>query len=234
MARIVNENLKYRLDIVLNAEEYLVLISPYIDDRILWEVRYSKSSCSVIKVFCLNPDNCGSNFSDKQRDVIFELEKYPYVEVYYDSIDGYQKPKFHAKCYFNEKQMLITSQNYSSQEDRFELGVLIDRIEDSELYNSALKEINRLCYAYKFKPVKPGTEFDLSLKGYCINCGCDILFDVDKPYCYDCYKKLDIRFQEREHQAQYCHKCGKYHQKYFGNTGIKLSQPLCKKCRELT
>ena len=52
----------------------------------------------------------------------------------------------HAKCYLSESRAIITSMNlYTySQVNNNEMGVLIDRVEDSELYRDTYDEAQRL------------------------------------------------------------------------------------------
>src|SRR4030042_4830759 len=49
----------------------------------------------------------------------------------------------HAKCYFNEQKMIITSLNlygFSDKNNR-EMGVLIDKNEDNDVFTEAVREV---------------------------------------------------------------------------------------------
>ena len=52
----------------------------------------------------------------------------------------------HAKCYLNENEAIVTSMNlYSfSQQNNDEMGILVKKEEDPELYNSISDEVKRL------------------------------------------------------------------------------------------
>jgi len=52
----------------------------------------------------------------------------------------------HAKCYLNESQAIITSMNLYefSQINNQEMGILVNRDEDAELYNDIYDEVMRL------------------------------------------------------------------------------------------
>ena len=49
--------------------------------------------------------------------------------------------KLHAKCFFNEDNMVITSMNlYDFSEQNIEMGVLINKQDEAELFNAAVIE----------------------------------------------------------------------------------------------
>jgi len=52
----------------------------------------------------------------------------------------------HAKCYINENEAIITSMNLYefSQQNNNEMGIYISKAEDTDLYNAALEEVQRL------------------------------------------------------------------------------------------
>ena len=152
----------------------------------------------------------------------------------------------HAKCYFNEKSMVITSLNlydYSEQNNR-EIGVLIDKDGDENVYKEAIREIQRIYHLsthdnliqesllektnstmHKQEIPKESIldKFLGSLfgQGYCIECRTRIDFDEYKPYCAKCYKLV----KNKRRKAKYCHECGVE----FKTT---LYKPLCESCFE--
>lgn len=52
----------------------------------------------------------------------------------------------HAKCYFNEKEAIITSMNLYmfSQQNNVEMGIYVSKDEDSDLYNQIATEVDRI------------------------------------------------------------------------------------------
>ena len=64
----------------------------------------------------------------------------------------------HAKCYMNENTCIITSMNLYdfSQINNEEMGILIQRSEDSELYHDAYKNVQRL--------IRMAEDVELSMK----------------------------------------------------------------------
>ena len=69
-----------------------------------------------------------------------------------DSIENltlYYYQNLHAKCYFNETEMVITSMNlyeFSERNNR-EMGLLIKKTEDSEIFNDTVNETHSIIQA---------------------------------------------------------------------------------------
>jgi hypothetical protein len=149
-------------------------------------------------------------------------------------------PKLHAKCFFNEKSMVITSMNlYDYSENNWEMGVLVDRKQDNDVYNAASKEAKLIIgsstnialqkKAIKdtriSKRVKPDGRPAIKAKtGYCLHCGRITPFNFSKPYCLDCWKDvkqgIDKEFVTIE---KYCHLC-------LGRYETSIDKPLCYTC----
>jgi NMD protein affecting ribosome stability and mRNA decay len=58
--------------------------------------------------------------------------------------------------------------------------------------------------------------------GYCIRCGKNIVFDLDKPLCPTCFKSWS-KYMDDLYQENYCHACGNEEE-------TSLSKPLCMHC----
>lgn len=58
--------------------------------------------------------------------------------------------------------------------------------------------------------------------GYCIRCHTKILFDIDKPYCYECFQVWK-QFENPNYIDKYCHECGKDYNSI-------LLKYLCEEC----
>jgi len=122
----------------------------------------------------------------------------------------------HAKCYYNEKFMVIASMNlheYSQQHNK-EMGVLLSLEGDPDAFNEALNEADSiLWYAEKYSPIRsilskdvkaaksiadsttetepkrPKRNYYLRRKkqpGFCIRCGISIPYNLNLPYCRNC------------------------------------------------
>ncbi len=105
------------------AEQYLILISPYIKlhQRYASVLKSKKDNYNlkIIVVFGKNEDD----LSKSMRQVDFEFFKeFPNIEIRYEK-------RLHAKYYANETSAILTSMNlYNfSQDNNIEAGVLTDR-----------------------------------------------------------------------------------------------------------
>lgn len=58
--------------------------------------------------------------------------------------------------------------------------------------------------------------------GHCIRCNKQIPYDLDKPYCKECYFSLP-ELADASHVEKYCHTCGKEHK-------TRLNYPQCRNC----
>ena len=135
MARfLTTTGVSYHLEeIIKGAEERLVVISPFlrINDRIK------------------------SLFEDRDRLKIDIRVVYGKTELQPEEIDWLESmgsirtsycKNLHAKCYLNENQALLTSMNLYefSQVNNHEMGVLVVREEESQLYDEIYQESMRI------------------------------------------------------------------------------------------
>lgn len=120
-------------NIINNADKGLVLISPYLKiPSSLFQnlLTAEKRGVSTELVY---------GKGDLQSEVKQQLQKLRNTKVYF-------LENLHAKCYFNEKSMVITSLNlydFSEQNNR-EMGVLVTIDKDKELFDEAFKEARRI------------------------------------------------------------------------------------------
>ena len=119
-------------DLIRDADQKLILVSPYLklskDFKELLTYRNNQTKVTTV-IFGkqeLKPEEM--RFLESLRFVVLK---------YHEDL--------HAKCYLNDKQMIITSLNLYefSMANNKELGVLIDKDDehDQALYDEALKEI---------------------------------------------------------------------------------------------
>lgn len=132
MARFLNTAGAYSEieNIITNAENRLVLISPYIQipGMLLERLTHATEKRGVnIYLVCRK--------EDLNRNEINTLKKIDRLEIL-------NLPNVHAKCFFNENSMVITSLNlyeYSQINNR-EMGLLITREEDTSAFFEAKSE----------------------------------------------------------------------------------------------
>ena len=211
----------YLQQVINNAQEKLILISPYlkINDRI--------KNCLQDK----------DKFKIDIRLIYGKNELLPSENNWLKTLRSVRTSflkDLHAKCYLNEKEAIITSMNLYdfSQVNNYEMGIYINKDQDKELYNRTMEEVSRLIRAsdeIKISVSKVPTiksekqaKSPTSASGFCIRCHAEIKLNPMVPYCKSCYaiwKKHD----DDEHEEKYCHICGKA-------SKSTLNKPSCYEC----
>ena len=201
-------------ELIREAKERLYIISPYLklSDSIKELLNDKEREKVEVRIIFgkqeLNPSEMGY------------LQSLKYVRLFFSK-------NLHAKCYLNEKKMIITSMNLYefSQQNNREMGVLIDRVSetDKQIYEDAWKDIESIMhnaddFAYvkapkesEHKPiaVEKGLKKSEKIKdsGYCIRTGVEIPFNVDKPFSADAYKKWN-EYSNPDFKEKFCHFSG--------------------------
>jgi phosphatidylserine/phosphatidylglycerophosphate/cardiolipin synthase-like enzyme len=135
MAKFLNTSaINYFLeDLIKNAKDRLILISPFLklNDRIK-ELLEDKNRLKIDVRIVYGK-------SELQPQEINWLKGLTYVRTSYCK-------NLHAKCYLNEEVCVISSLNLYefSQVNNNEMGVLINRLEDTEVYRDAYEEAQRI------------------------------------------------------------------------------------------
>lgn len=223
--------------IIIKAQKNIILLSPYLFlSRTLLE-RLQDADRRGVKIAIVYSQN-------KLRQAEIEVLKE------FSSLDIFYSPNLHAKCYFNTKDMIITSMNMYefSEKNNREMGILISRQEDKELYADTLREVKSIIAAAQrcnsegkptsstvkpeqaaklkktiVKPVnKPIDKSEIATKAFCIRCQGDIPFNMHRPLCSKCYVSWG-KFKNRKHPEKYCHQCGIEIQ-------TSVAKPICKSC----
>lgn len=201
-------------NIILEAKTSLVLVSPYLQiSKTFYERLKDASKKGVVIKIIYGKDELKPN----ERNSLAELKT---VELFFFE-------NLHAKCYFNEAKMVITSMNMYefSEKNNREMGVLIHRNIDKELFDKAVNETHSIIQSAeqialrktdrpiyqeskKQADTKP-TKYKKVIRGYCIRCETRIDYDPTKPYCGDCYM-VWAQFENPDYQENVCHRCGQY------------------------
>lgn len=179
--------------IIIEAKSKLVLVSPYLQiSKTFYERLKDTANKNVQIKIIYGKDELKPN----ERNSLAELKN---VELFYFQ-------NLHAKCYFNENKMVITSMNmyeFSEKTNR-EMGVLIDRSKDKDLFEKAVNETLSILQSAEPVPlrkssrqtttpivsnsnVRVNTSYQKKIRGYCIRCETRIDYNIDRPYCPDCY-----------------------------------------------
>ncbi len=225
MAKLIEETgiLQGINKIVAEAEKFVVLISPYVSKETIEEKLSLRTNENVFLQLFVSPvhrhnvhdDEKESFYAIKQR--ISRLPNCFLHDVYSEIYKGDIVPtefcaNFHAKCYFNEKEAIITSMNLSSYVDRAEIGVHIDKETDKQLYNDTLNwYFNTFCKRIGLEQNSIEDLLHPPLMGYCIGCGQHIPLNDKKPFCVECfiYWGYNYRVGSGRHKEKYCHYCGR-------------------------
>jgi phosphatidylserine/phosphatidylglycerophosphate/cardiolipin synthase-like enzyme len=175
--------------IIIEAKSKLVLSSPYLKISKLFSERLENAIKKGVQITLLFGK---TDLKDDQVDILGNLRN---IEIYFVE-------NLHAKCYFNETKMIITSMNLHSFSERNnrEMGVLIDKATDPVLFESAREEalsIQQLGVREYFgKPDHPRqiprhdhAQRTASNIGCCLRCGVDIKYNLAKPLCHECYEE---------------------------------------------
>ena len=212
---LTTTGVSYRFEeIIKSATERLVLISPFLrvnerikelledKDRLKIDVRviYGKNE--------LQPDE--NNWLESMTSIRTSFCK-----------------NLHAKCYLNENEALLTSMNLYefSQINNNEMGILVSRDNELELYNEILQEAMRIVRvseeirvtvakveASESDSERPaGKKTRTTLKtpkdGFCIRCKTVLSANPAQPYCKRCYASWR-RYENEEYEENHCHTCG--------------------------
>jgi phosphatidylserine/phosphatidylglycerophosphate/cardiolipin synthase-like enzyme len=195
--------------IILTAKSQIFLFSPYLKlSQILFE-RLRDATRRNIKVIIVYGKD---ELKPSERQKLFSL----------DNVTIYFLENLHAKCYFNESNMVITSMNIHefSEKNNREMGILLSRQHDLNVFKQAYDEaVSIVKNATKIK----ATEHEImDGAGYCIRCAHIIKFNQQKPLCLTCYRQWS-KFNNKLYPEKYCHCCGSQLRSSF-------SEPLCTEC----
>lgn len=231
------------VQIVVKADDKLVLITPYIKlpADFLERLKDKDKQGLQTVVVCR-----GKDLKDDERA---ELRKLKHLELRFDD-------DLHAKCFHNGKSMVITSLNLHqhSQQNNREMGILLKSTEDSEVFGEALNEAEFIVrharkdsvmkslvgkIAKEAKSVIDSLDEDTPKRvrvssrtmptsrskqeGHCIRCGKSITYDAKAPYCPDCYR-VWAKYKDLDYEEEFCHQCG------TPNELTTMNRPLCNSC----
>jgi len=206
--------------IIREAKNELIVITPFLKLSNLFLERFRDAENRGVRIKLVY----GKRELDSEEQS--NLEQLNNLELYYCE-------SLHAKCYFNEDQMVITSLNlydYSIKNNR-EMGVYIRKNEDKKLFYDAQTEANSIIQSAILEKIVAEKEINVENEvvndrtGFCIRRHETIPFNSDKPLCASCYK-VWVEFGDLDYPENYCHICGEP-----ASTSYRRS--LCWKCYNL-
>lgn len=210
--------------IIRKAKKEIVLVSPYLKINKTFYERLGEASEKKIPITIIyGKDHLKSN----EKDSLYKLSSLNLF--YYDDL--------HAKCFYNEEKLIITSMNMYdfSEKNNREMGVLIEKKKDNNLYQEAVDEaesILRLSDKVLINNMEKSwdTEKKIGTKnkglGFCIRCESRIDYNPDKPYCFDCFFSWN-QFENPFYTENVCHHCGEYN-------SSSMEKPECWSCYKET
>jgi len=194
--------------IIKNASSTVVLISPYlkIPNNLFQTLQYADSMNKNIVII----------YGKKRQldnDVASSLGKLKNLKLRFLN-------NLHAKCYFNESHMVITSLNlYDYSQDNKEMGILLSRKDDTETFEQAIKEYCELTRNSKLVNVRTdrvkrglsitarivgqgiealmaddsgsGASSNIKRTRKCKSCGKAISYERWKTKCPSCWRKAE-------------------------------------------
>lgn len=215
----------YLEQIITGARERLVLISPYLQiSEVFLQRLQDAAGRGVATTIVYGKDELKPGERAK-------LAQLPSLHLLYLG-------NLHAKCYFNEAIMVITSMNmYEASEKNREMGILLRAGQPA--YGAGVTEAESIMRAAQPKaltgPAAPRVAARQPLvvtrgihstpagsNGFCIRCHRGIGQAPDRPLCIDCYQ-VWADYQNPDYAERFCHKCG-------DEADVTMRKPLCSDC----
>lgn len=199
MAKFLTTNgISYEIEnIIKNSKKELYLVTPYLQiSKNLYE-RLKDADKKRIRITIIYGK---SELTIHDQELLENLEN---LEIFYFE-------NLHAKCYFNESEMVITSMNmyeYSEKNNR-EMGIYISRARDFDLFKNAKDEtLSIIDNAELDTNNSNSSTLQNTNHGFCIRCNDHININIEKPYCDKCYS-IWLEYSNSEYPENFCHKCG--------------------------
>ncbi|XOV69280.1 MAG: phospholipase D family protein [Fluviicola sp.] len=212
-------------NVILGAKQKLVLVSPYLQLSKTFYERLKDAANKGVKVKIIYGKD---ELKPNEKNSLAELKN---LELFFFE-------NLHAKCYFNEREMVITSMNMYefSEKNNREMGVFITKEKDPELFEKAVNETLSIVRSseiiglsktkrtfYQDKADKKSSVGKKKPKrGYCIRCEDRISYDLGKPYCWECFGTWS-QFENPEYEENVCHGCGEFE-------ATSMNKPVCYSC----
>ncbi|MBI4304231.1 MAG: hypothetical protein HY665_07860 [Chloroflexi bacterium] len=205
-------------EIINSSKKTLVLICPFIKIPGTLLQNIEVAARQNIKVTLVYGKR---ELSSDERSQLKEIE----------NLSLYFLENLHAKCFFNDEAMVITSYNlYDASAQNREMGVLISRNGDPTCFREAVEEARRIVLSAT-KDETESTEHEprsrsRNQRGFCIRCGASVKYDLERPLCLDCFRGWS-EWRNPDYEEKLCHHCGK-------SAPTTKARPLCDSCyREL-
>ena len=207
---ITESILRTELDeIIFEAEDYLYLVSPYLDP----------GNVLIESILATRRRNVDVVLIHNSNQIIKPRLNQDFNRLINSGVKVLNHPRLHSKIYINDKTALICSLNLvaGSYTESFESGISTT---DQEIRYEALGYIDSVilesdqCNETKKEDLPPQ-------EGFCISSKKTISFDPTHPVEYSEYKSNPGKIVGR-----YCHSCGK-------ESNTSIGAPFCENCHEI-
>ena len=222
------KGISHRIDeIIAEAKSKVILISPYLKISSLFQSRIKEASNRGVSITIVYGKD---ELKKEERETLSKV----------DNLELFFYKDLHAKCYFNEKEMIITSMNlydFSEMHNR-EMGVSLKKSEDKEAFEKAYKEAKAIKDGSEHKKLRNSKRSREKVtynnkthssykkykkhEGYCIRCGEKLNLNPGQPFCRTCYDSW-AWYGNIDYPEKYCHRCGK-------DEETTMEKPLCYTC----
>lgn len=185
--------------IIDNAEEMILIISPYLGIEEMMKPAFKiteEKKIPISLIYRKESESKGNNSLGFFSNL--------------SNCDIYSMPDLHAKIYANESTAILSSMNIYERKDKvcsIEVGVEFfkNSLEDEVIYQSLVSNkkliLNTDCIAHEKHSIWTAPAF-------CIKCGRPLeKANLSRPFCKECYftvQRMDPAYTE----GLYCHKCG--------------------------
>jgi len=128
-----NGNSYYIEQIIVNAQNSITLVTPYLNLGQILVDRLNDADKKGIRITLVYGKD---ELKVKEKKILYSLNN---VEIFFCK-------DLHAKCYHNEEMMIVSSMNLYefSEKNNREMGILIEKKVDEEIFSDVLKEIDSI------------------------------------------------------------------------------------------
>ena len=213
--------------IIQQGQRRLTLITPYLKLNRLLLDRLREADHRGLEI------QMAYGKTDLRPEELSKLRELKRVKLYF-------LEHLHAKCYANERHIIISSMNLYefSEKNNREMGVLLSA-EDGEAFTAARAEIESIINAAKLEQPAGGLGAAVRAffsapspasapapqkrqSGTCIRCGDGIRYQPRSPLCDDCYDSW-AAWGNEDYPEKKCHRCAK-------SAKVSKGRPLCPEC----
>ena len=212
--------------VILQSQRRLTLVTPYLKlNRILLDrLREADQHGTEIRLVY--------GKTDLRQEELAKLRDLRRLKLYF-------LENLHAKCYANERHIIISSMNLYefSEKNNREMSVLLSA-EDGDAFTAAKAEIESIINAARLEPPASGLGAAVRAffsgpsaatpapqkrqSGTCIRCGDGIRYQPWAPLCDDCYDSW-AAWGNEDYPEKKCHRCAK-------PANVSKGRPLCPEC----